>query len=235
MDEKPENNAEEFEDIPLKGIRKIIAVRMAESKSTVPHFYLVTEMDMEKMIELRKSLNGRDEDVKISFNDMFIKLTAHTLKEHPMVMSHYMGENVRRYKNVHIGFAVAIEDGLLVPVIRDCDKKSIKEISEESKVLAEKARIKRLRHHEMRGGIFTITNLGMFGIENFSAVINTPESAILAIGSTIKKPVVVDDKIEIRPRMKVTLSCDHRVVDGAVGASFLQSLKENFENPGSII
>jgi len=230
-EETANNSEEEFEDVQFRGIRKIIAGRLIQSKAPIPHFYLVTEIDMEKIIDLRKTLNENQEDVKITFNDIFIKLTAQTIKEHPYIASHFMDDKIRRFKNIHIGFAVAVEDGLLVPVIKNCDKKSIKEISEESKALVEKAKIKRMRIHEQQGAVFSLTNLGMYDIENFSAVINPPECAILAVGSIIKKPVVMDDRIEARHRMKVTLSCDHRVLDGAMGASFLKSLKMNFENP----
>ncbi len=233
-DELSKNNSEEFEDLPLRGIRKIIADRLIESKAPVPHFYLITEIDMENIINLRKSLNETHTDVKITYNDIFMKLTALTLKEHKYMTAYFMEDKIRRFKNIHLGFAVAIEDGLLVPVIKNCDNKSIKNIAAESKVLVEKAKAKRLRFHERQGAVFTITNLGMYDIENFSAVINPPESAILAVGSTVKKPVVVDDKIEIRHRMKVTLSCDHRVLDGTMGAEFLKSLKMKFENPDII-
>lgn len=230
-EETSNNHSEEFEDLPLRGIRKTISVGLTQSKAPVPHFYLTTEIDMEKIIALRKSLNEAQEDVKISYNDIFIKLTAQTLKDHLYMTSCFMGDKIRRFKKIHLGFAVAIEDGLLVPVIKDCDKKSIVDIATESKPLAEKARTKKLRFHERQGAVFTISNLGMYDIESFSAIINPPESAILAIGSIIKKPVVINERMEIRNRMKVTLSCDHRVLDGAMGASFLQALKANFENP----
>lgn len=230
-EETSNNHSGEFEDLPLRGIRKAISIGLTQSKAPVPHFYLITEIDMEKIIALRKSLNETQEEVKITYNDIFIKLTAETLKEHLYMTSRFMGDKIRRFKNIHLGFAVAIEDGLLVPVIKDCDKKSILDISVESKTLTEKAKTKRLRLHERQDAVFTITNLGMYDIENFSAIINPPESAILAIGSIFKKPVVINDRIEIRNRMKVTLSCDHRVLDGAMGASFLQALKTNFKNP----
>ena len=230
-DDRSGNNLEEYEDFPLRGIRKIIANKLIESKAPVPHFYLVTEIDMEGIIILRKSLNENKSDVKITYNDIFIKLTALALKEHPYMTSHFMGDKIRRFKKIHIGLAVAIEEGLLVPVIRDSDRKGIKDIALESASLAEKAKTKKLRLHEQQGAVFTITNLGMFGIEKFSAIINPPESAILAIGSIIEKPVVVDGEIVKRNRVKVTLSCDHRVLDGAKGAEFLKSLKMNFENP----
>ncbi len=230
-EEKSNNRSEKFEDLPLRGIRKAISIGLTQSKAPVPHFYLITEIDMEKIIALRKSLNEAQEHVKVTYNDIFIKLTAQTLKEHLYMTSRFMEDKIRRFKNIHLGFAVAIEDGLLVPVIKDCDKKNILDIAAESNTLAEKARTKKLRFHERQGAVFTVSNLGMYDIESFSAIINPPESAILAIGSIFKKPVVINDRIEIRNRMKVTLSCDHRVLDGVIGASFLQNLKINFENP----
>jgi len=230
-EETSNNHSEEFEDLPIRGIRKAISTGLVQSKAPVPHFYLTTEIDMEKIIALRKILNEAQEDVKISYNDIFIKLTAQTLKDHLYMTSQFMGDKIRKFNNIHLGFAIAIEDGLLVPVIKDCNKKSIVDIAAESKALAEKARTKKLRFHERQGAVFTISNLGMYDIESFSAIINPPESAILAIGSIIKKPVVIKERVEIRNRMKVTLSCDHRVLDGAIGASFLQALKANFENP----
>jgi len=230
-EETSNNHSEEFEDLPIRGIRKAISTGLVQSKAPVPHFYLTTEIDMEKIIALRKTLNEAQEDVKISYNDIFIKLTAQTLKDHLYMTSQFMGDKIRKFNNIHLGFAIAIEDGLLVPVIKDCNKKSIVDIAAESKALAEKARTKKLRFHERQGAVFTISNLGMYDIESFSAIINPPESAILAIGSIIKKPVVIKERVEIRNRMKVTLSCDHRVLDGAIGASFLQALKANFENP----
>ncbi len=228
------NHSEEFEDMPLRGIRKAISIGLTQSKAPVPHFYLITGMDMEKIIALRKSLKETQEDVKITYNDIFIKLTAQTLKEHLYMTSRFMGNKIRTFKNINLGFAVAIEDGLLVPVIKNCDKKNILDIARESKALVDKVKIKKLRFHEQQGAVFTISNLGMYDIENFSAIINPPESAILAIGSIIKKPVVINDRIEIRHRMKVTLSCDHRVLDGTMGALFLKSLKTNFENPSTV-
>lgn len=230
-EETSNNHSEEFEDLPLRGIRKAISTGLIQSKAPVPHFYLTTEIDMEKIIALRKSLNEAQEDVKISYNDIFIKLTAQTLKEHLYMTSRFMGDKIRRFKNIHLGFAVTVEDGLLVPVIKNCDKKNILDIAVESKALVEKARTKKLRFYERQGAVFTISNLGMYDIESFSAIINPPESAILAIGSIIKKPAVIKERLEIRNRMKVTISCDHRVLDGAMGASFLQALKTNCENP----
>ena len=235
MDDKINQVNEEFEDLPLRGIRKVMAGRLVQSKSPVPHFYVVTEIDMEKIIALKNSLNETEKDVKISFNDIFIKLTAYTLKENPQITSHFMEDKIRRHKNINLGFVVAVEDGLIIPVIRNCDKKSIKEIAIESKLLVEKAKERRLRRTDYEGGVFTISNLGMYDVEHFSAIINPPESAILAIGSIIKKPVVINDQITIRHRIKVTISCDHRVIDGTGAALFLKSLKTNFENPEKII
>ena len=224
-------NSMEFEDIPLSGIRKVMSRRLIQSKAPIPHFYLTTEIDMEKIISLRKLLNETVKDVKITYNDIFIKLTAQTLKNHLYMTSSFMGDKIRRFKNIHIGFVVAVDDGLIIPIIKDCDKKSIKDIALKSKSLIEKARIKKLRRSEYEGAVFTISNLGMYDVENYSAVINPPEGAILAIGSITKKPAVINDQVKIRHRMKVTISCDHRVIDGTVAASFLNSLKTKFENP----
>ncbi|NVM00829.1 MAG: 2-oxo acid dehydrogenase subunit E2, partial [Candidatus Helarchaeota archaeon] len=206
----------EFEDIPLSGIRKVMSHRLIQSKAPIPHFYLTTEIDMEKIISLRKSLHETIKDVKITYNDIFIKLAALTLKNHLYMTSSFRGDKIRRFKNIHIGFVVAIDDGIITPIIKDCDKKNIKDIALESKSLIEKARIKKLKRNEYEGAVFTISNLGMYDIENFSAVINPPEGSILAIGSIIKKPTVINDQIKIRHRMKVTISCDHRTIDGAV-------------------
>ena len=225
MDEQKERK--DYEDIPLRGIRKVISARLVQSKAPVPHFYVTTEIDMERIIELRNSLKEKG----ITFNDIILKLTALTVKKHPVMTSGFLEDRIRKYNSVHLGFAVSVEDGLIAPVIKDCDKKDIEEISAESKLLSEKARNRRLRRHEYEGAVFTVSNLGMFNVDNFSAIINPPEGAALAVGSIIKKPVVIEDKIEVRNRMKVTVSCDHRVIDGAEAAQFLKTLKSDFENP----
>ena len=211
-------------------MRKTIARRLSESKFTAPHFYLTVEIDMGKAIEWRKQINEVAPE-KISFNDLVIKACALALKQHPAVNSSWLGDRIRRHKVVHIGVAVAVEDGLLVPVIRHADMKSLSQINSEVRALAEKARARKLQPDEMQGNTFTISNLGMFGIEEFTAIINPPDACILAVGSIVEKPVAKDGTIKPGHRMKVTLSCDHRVVDGATGARFLQTLKGILENP----
>ncbi len=222
--------ADTYEDVPVSQMRKTIARRLSESKFTAPHFYLTVEIDMGKAIEWRKQINEVAPE-KISFNDLVIKACAIALKQHPAVNSSWLGDRIRRHKVVHIGVAVAVEDGLLVPVIRHADMKSLSQINSEVRTLAEKARARKLQPDEMQGNTFTISNLGMFGIEEFTAIINPPDACILAVGSIVEKPVVKDGTIKPGHRMKVTLSCDHRVVDGATGARFLQTLKGILENP----
>ncbi len=219
-----------YEDVPVSQMRKTIARRLSESKFTAPHFYLTVEIDMGKAIEWRKQINAVAPE-KISFNDLVIKACAMALKQHPAVNSSWLGDKIRRHKVVHIGVAVAVEDGLLVPVIRHADMKSLSQIHSEVRTLAAKARERKLQPDEMQGNTFTISNLGMFGIEEFTAIINPPDACILAVGSIVEKPVVKDGTIKPGHMMKVTLSCDHRVVDGATGAQFLQTLKGILENP----
>jgi pyruvate dehydrogenase E2 component (dihydrolipoamide acetyltransferase) len=217
-------------DTPVNNMRKTIARRLAESKFTAPHFYLTLEIDMDAAIEARKAMNAAD-DVKVSFNDMVIKATALALRKHPAVNSAWLGDKIRQYGYVNIGVAVAVEDGLLVPVVRNADYKGLQQINAEVKDFAEKARNKKLQPQDWEGNTFTISNLGMFGIEEFTAIINPPDACILAVGGIIEKPVVKNGQIVPGNRMKVTLSCDHRVVDGATGAAFLQTLKSYLEQP----
>ena len=219
----------ESKDIPLTQMRKTIARRLKESKFSAPHFYLTCEINMDNAIAARKDIN--DGDIKISFNDFVIKACAQALKIHPQVNSSWMGDFIRQNGEINIGVAVATPDGLLVPVVRYVDQKSLSQINNEVKTLAEKAKIKKLSLEEMQGNTFTISNLGMFGIEEFTAIINPPDACILAVGSIISKPIVKDNLIIVGNTMKVTLSCDHRVVDGAVGAQFLQTLKSYLEQP----
>ena len=219
-----------YEDIPLSQMRKVIARRLGESKFSAPHFYLTREIDMDKVVQWRKKLN-EVAPVKISFNDLVIKAVAAALREHPAVNASWMGDSIRRNKDINIGVAVAVEEGLLVPVIRYADIKTLSQINAEVRELAGRARNRRLKPEEMQGNTFTISNLGMFGIEEFTAIINPPDSCILAIGTIAKKPVVKDGSIQIGNRMRVTMSCDHRVVDGATGAQFLQTLVAILENP----
>lgn len=218
-------------DEPVSQMRKTIARRLAESKFSAPHFYLTIEIDMDAAIAARSSINAAITPNKVSFNDLVLKATAHALKRHPNVNSSWYGDVIRRNEHVHIGVAVAVEDGLLVPVVRFADGKSLTQIGAEVKVAAQKARDKQLQPEDWEGNTFTISNLGMFGIEEFTAIINPPDACILAVGGISEKPVVKDGNIVPGNRMKVTLSCDHRVVDGATGSAFLQTLKNYLENP----
>ena len=225
---------ETFTDEPVTQMRKTIARRLAESKFTAPHFYLTLDIDMDNAIAFRKSVNNV-EGYKISFNDIVVKAVALSLRKHPAVNSAWMGDFIRRNQHVHIGVAVAVDEGLLVPVVRFADTKSFMEISGEVKNFAEKAKTKKLQPSDWEGNTFTISNLGMFGIESFTAIVNPPDSCILAVGGIKEVPVVKNGAIFPGNVMKVTLSCDHRVVDGASGAAFLQSFKECMENPVSML
>jgi pyruvate dehydrogenase E2 component (dihydrolipoamide acetyltransferase) len=225
---------ETYTDEPVTQMRKTIARRLAESKFTAPHFYLTLDIDMDNAMAFRKSVNNV-EGYKISFNDLVVKAVALSLRKHPAVNSAWMGDFIRRNQHVHIGVAVAVDEGLLVPVVRFADTKSFAEISGEVKSLAEKAKTKKLQPSDWEGNTFTISNLGMFGIESFTAIVNPPDSCILAVGGIKEVPVVKNGVIVPGNVMKVTLSCDHRVVDGASGAAFLQSFKECMENPVSML
>lgn len=219
-----------YGDVPVSQMRKTIARRLGESKFTAPHFYLTVEINMDNAVAARAGIN-ENAAVKISFNDFVIKACAAALRKHPAINSSWMGDKITYHKDINIGVAVAVEDGLLVPVINHADLKSMSHINQEVKELAGKAKTKKLTPQEMQGNTFTISNLGMFDIEEFTAIINPPDACILAVGSIIKKPIVKNDQIVIGNMMKVTLSCDHRVVDGASGAQFLQTLKAMLENP----
>jgi pyruvate dehydrogenase E2 component (dihydrolipoamide acetyltransferase) len=221
---------ESYEDLPVTQMRKTIAKRLAESKFTAPHFYLTKEIRMDAVMDARKRMNEYSES-KISVNDLVVKATALALKKHPNVNSSWLGDKIRRNHHVHIGVAVAVEDGLLVPVVRFADSKSLSQIGIEVKDLAGKAKNKELQPKDWEGNTFTISNLGMFGIDEFTAIVNPPDACILAIGSS-KETVVVENG-EMKPGhvMKVTLSCDHRVVDGVTGAKFLQTFQELLEEP----
>ena len=221
-------------DHPVSQMRKTIARRLGESKFSAPHFYLNIEVDMDKAMQLRKQLN-EIAPTKLSFNDLVIKAAAVSLKKHPVINSSWLGDRIRENKEVNIGVAVAVEDGLLVPVVKMADIKTLSQINMEVKELAGKAKDKKLSMDEMQGNTFTISNLGMFGIEDFTAIINPPDACILAVGTIVQKPVVKDGEIVVGNRMKVTLSCDHRVVDGASGAKFLQSFKQVMEDPIRIL
>ncbi len=221
-----------YEDIPLSQIRKTIAKRLAASLGPVPHYFLTTEVDMERAAEAREALN-RDlgDEGRISFNDIVVKAAALALTRHRACNAWFQDDHIRYWNEVHVGVAVAVEDGLITPVIRHADRKSLREIGRETHDLAQRARNRRLRPEEYTGSTFSVSNLGMFDIDQFTAVINPPEAAILAVGSVAQKPVVVDGAIVARRRMRVTLSCDHRVIDGATGAVFLKTLKQMLENP----
>ena len=220
--------------IPVIGMRKIIADSMTYSKKVAPHIYLSLEVDMSKVIDLRERLIPlvqAQHDVKLSYNHILIKAAATALRLNPLINSSFTEEKIILKQHINIGLAVALKDGLIVPVIKDADKKGLAFIAKETEELVQKAKSKKLLPDEYHGGTFTITNLGMFDIESFCAIINQPEAAILAVGKIIKKPVVIDDEITIKPMMNLTLSCDHRVIDGAVGAKFLQNLKQILEEP----
>jgi len=225
---------ESYVDTTNSQMRKVIAQRLSESKNTAPHFYLKMSVVMDKAMEARTAVNAVA-PVKVSFNDLIIKASAMALRKHPAVNSSWMGETTRTYQHVHIGSAVAIEDGLIVPVIRFADQKSLSEISMEAKQLTEKARNKKLQPNEFMGNTFTISNLGMMDIDEFTAIVNPPDSCILAVGKITPTPVVENGQVVVRQLLKLTLSCDHRVVDGAVGAAFLQTLKAFLENPVTML
>jgi pyruvate dehydrogenase E2 component (dihydrolipoamide acetyltransferase) len=226
----------EFEDKELSTMRKTIAARMVQSKSPIPHFTVTVEADMVAAVELRKSLNAMEANAeKLSVNDIVIKATALALQRHPGVNAKYHDGRVRLYKRVHLGIAVAIEDGLIVPVIRDCDRKSLGEIAREAKGLIERARGRKLRPEEYSGGTFAITNLGMYDVVEFTAVIDPAHGAILAVGAVQEKPVVMNGQVAVRQRMRLTGAFDHRIIDGAMGAKFLQDLKKILENPVQLL
>ena len=218
------------QDVPLSQMRKTIARRLGESKFSAPHFYLTVEINMDKAIEARKQLNEVS-PVRLSFNDIIVKASAAALKQHPAINSSWLGDKIRINGDINIGVAVAVQDGLLVPVIKHADLKSMAQINVEVKDLAGKAKTRKLQPAEMQGNTFTISNLGMFGIEEFTAIINPPDACILAVGGIIQKAIIKDGEVTPGSMMKVTLSCDHRVVDGATGAQFLQTLKSILEEP----
>jgi len=225
---------ESYKDEPVSQMRKTIARRLGESKFTAPHFYLTISLDMDNAIAARKAMNSQ-EGVKISFNDMVIKAVSMALRQHPNVNSSWLGDVIRRNNHVHIGVAVAVEEGLLVPVVRFADSKGLAQIGSEVRDYAKKAKEKKLQPSDWEGNTFTISNLGMFGIEQFTAIINSPDSCIMAVGGISEEPVVKNGQIVVGNVMKVTLSCDHRVVDGATGAAFLQTFKHFMENPVAML
>ena len=225
-----------YEDVPLTQIRKTIAKRLVTSIGPIPHFFLTTEVDMERAAEAREAINKQLGDQgKISFNDIVIKATALALAKHRACNAWFQEDHIRYWNDVHVGMAVAVEDGLITPVIRNADLKSMLAIGQEAKLLAGKARERKLQPNEYTGATFSVSNLGMFDIDQFTAVINPPEAGILAVGSIVSKPVAEDGKIEIRRRLRLTMSCDHRVIDGATGAAFLKTLKQMLENPLAMV
>lgn len=225
--------AESYEEIPVSQMRKTIARRLLESKNGAPHFYLTIDIRMDKVLESRKSINTGD--IKISVNDFIIKACAEALTRHPMVNSSWLGDKIRINHHVNVGVAVAVEDGLLVPVVRFANTKKLSQISKEVKEFAQKAKDKKLQPSDWEGNTFSISNLGMFGIEEFTAIINPPDACILAVGATRETVIVQDGAMKVANMMKVTLSCDHRIVDGATGAAFLKTLKDLLEDPIRII
>lgn len=227
-------SGDNYEDQPVSQMRKTIARRLGESKFSAPHFYLTVEINMDNAIKVRKRLN-EVAPTKISFNDLVLKACAVALRQNPAINSSWLGDKIRKNKDVNIGVAVAVDEGLLVPVIRFADMKSLSQINTEVKTLAGKAKNRKLSTEEMQGNTFTISNLGMFGIEAFTAIINPPDSCILAVGGIIEKPIVKDGELAVGNMMKVTLSCDHRVVDGATGATFLNTVKDILEDPIRIL
>jgi pyruvate dehydrogenase E2 component (dihydrolipoamide acetyltransferase) len=224
------SGTEHFEEVPLSQMRKTIARRLAESKFSAPHFYLTMDIDMDNAIQARKSIQDFGQ-AKVSFNDLVIKAAALALKRHPKVNASWLGDRIRYNHHVHIGVAVAIEDGLVVPVLKFADTLALPAINEQVRQFAQKARDKKIQPSDMEGNTFTISNLGMYGIEEFTAIINPPDSCIMAVGAIRQEPVVKSGAIVAGNRMKVTLSCDHRSVDGATGSEFLLTFRQLLENP----
>lgn len=223
--------ASAYRDEPASEMRRTIAKRLVTSLGPVPHFFLTTEIEMDRAAEMRRGINELDPELKISLNDIIIKVAAAALTQHPQVNASFQDKVVRYYEHADIGVAVAIEEGLITPIVRAADQKSLSEIAAEVRDLAERARGRKLRPEEFMGATFSISNLGMFGIEEFTAIINPPEGAILAVGAMSPKPVVRNNEVVVRQMMRVTMSCDHRVVDGATGAKFLQTFKKILQNP----
>jgi pyruvate dehydrogenase E2 component (dihydrolipoamide acetyltransferase) len=218
-------------DVPLTTMRKTITRRLSESLGPVPHFFLTSEIDMERAWEARQHLTDLGDAYRVSFNDLIVKAVALALRQHAAVNASFLDDRIRYHGDVHIGMAVAVDDGLITPVIRHADRKGLLEIAAEAKALAERARAHRLTPEEYTGATFSVSNLGMFDIDEFTAVINPPEAGILAVGRIAQRPVAADGAVVVRRTLRVTMSCDHRVVDGATGAKFLQTVKLMLENP----
>ncbi|CAG7589517.1 MAG: pyruvate dehydrogenase complex dihydrolipoamide acetyltransferase [Candidatus Midichloria sp.] len=230
-------NPKEFEKSTVTGVRKVIAKRLLESKQTIPHFYVTISCELDNLLTLRKQINDSTKEIngkpiyKVSVNDLVIKATAKAMQLVPVVNSSWDNDHIIQYNNIDISVAVSTDGGLITPIIRNADQKSIVEISEEMKNLAYRARTNKLKPEEFQGGGFSISNLGMYGIDKFDAIINPPQSCIMAVGAGIEKPVVKNGKIEIATVMEITLSCDHRIIDGAVAAEFVNAFKKFIENP----
>jgi pyruvate dehydrogenase E2 component (dihydrolipoamide acetyltransferase) len=223
-----------YTDVPLTQIRKTIAKRLAQSLGPIPTFYLTTEVDMERVWEAREAML-RSLESKVSFNDIIIKAVAMALRQHPSCNAWWQDDHIRYWNEVHVSMAVAVEEGLITPVIRYTDQKGLREIAAETQDLANRARERRLRPEEYTGGTFSVSNLGMLDIDEFTAVINPPEAGILAVGRIVQKPVAHEETIALRRRLRLTMSCDHRVIDGATGAQFLKTLKQMLENPLALV
>jgi len=231
-----------FTDVPLTQIRKTIARRLAQSIGPIPTFYLTSEVDMERLWDSREALSAGqrgsaegEQQVKVSFNDIIIKAVAMALRQHPACNAWWQEDHIRYWNEVHVSMAVAVEEGLITPVIRHADQKGLREIARETRDLAGRARERRLKPEEYTGGTFSVSNLGMLDIDEFTAVINPPEAGILAVGRIVRKPVAEQEQVALRRRMRITMSCDHRVIDGATGAQFLQTLKGMLENPLALV
>jgi pyruvate dehydrogenase E2 component (dihydrolipoamide acetyltransferase) len=229
----------DVEEVPLSAMRRVVARRLVESMQSAPHFYLTVTVDAEPLLAFRAELNRqlapRDEGLKVSVNDLIVKACAVLLRASPDVNVSFGGDKLLRHRRVHVGIAVAVDGGLVVPVVRDADQKSLTQVAREAGELIGRARAGKLAGDDVGGGTFTVSNLGMFGIELFTAVINPPEAAILAVGAALPEPVATDDGVEVRRRMRLTLSIDHRALDGATGAAFLQRLKTTLEHPLQIV
>jgi pyruvate dehydrogenase E2 component (dihydrolipoamide acetyltransferase) len=223
--------AEDFRDVPLTQIRKTIARRLAESIGPIPTFYLTAELDLSRVAELRTAMAEMGPEYKVSFNDIVIKATALALRQHPACNAWWQEDRIRYWADVHVAMAVAVEDGLITPIIRHADRKSLREIGAEAKDLALRARERKLKPEEYTGGTFSVSNLGMFDIDEFTAIINPPEAGILAVGRIADQAVVHEGQLAIRKRLRLTMSCDHRIIDGATGAQFLRTLVRMLENP----
>jgi pyruvate dehydrogenase E2 component (dihydrolipoamide acetyltransferase) len=224
----------DYRDVPLTQMRKTIARRLVESIGPIPTFYLTGEIDMERVSEMRSAMAQMGDEFKVSFNDIVLKAVAVALSHHPECNAHWLGDHIRQFNRVHLGMAVAVDEGLITPIIFDADRKSLREISAEARELAKRARERKLKPEEYTGATFSVSNLGMFGvIEQFTAIINPPEVGILAIGAVAPKavPTGASGELTVRRRMRITMSCDHRVIDGATGARFLQTLQRKLENP----